>query len=148
MFDIHIKCIYLEQCFVNHTTVEECSTGSCVLQMLDKENGKEPIIKQFCDKNFEYSAELSIIIHLNLTIKTRDIQYKFGCDYNKCNNEEVLMNLLNIVDKYHDISPMLEKFNFPTVPPVNRTRISSTVPSLSPISEHTTSKFRNKAIKI
>ncbi|CAF1165656.1 unnamed protein product [Adineta steineri] len=99
------------QCFVD-STVTQCRAGKCFGSYIQTEidNGQW---EQACNKNQGFGVLLQISLKFDLHDLNPDAHRMYMlCQYDKCNEMNIMLEVKSIIDDHYNIFPVLEMFKY------------------------------------
>jgi hypothetical protein len=97
-----------------------------------KEEYEEIEVKQYCSSNQKHPVRFHATIALNLNEKNIDFQLDMRCNYDKCNNIDIIGPLREVTDKYYSIQSMLKILGYKTNSKLEKTTMLTTSGTTTP----------------
>jgi hypothetical protein len=124
--------IYIGQCFDDSSKdFEECSSKQCEAYIESDEDG-EMMREQVCvDYDQIDPPGLGFTAKFNLNSEDIYRVYEFDCNYDRCNDDNIVNNVTETFDKEYNIELVLQRLRYKNENEGNETRTSTTKPSTS-----------------
>jgi hypothetical protein len=145
---IYLLYLHIGECFNSDNEPEECSSGQCVAKVSSIENA-EPPVSQFCADNDETElVGLYFTLYFDVNFENINLALVLYCEYDKCNNETVVDQLVKIFDEEYDKESVLEMFGYKSEGGGEEpeTTNSPTKSSISSSSQQTTNSIKSTTV--
>ncbi len=94
----------------SNAIAEECSSKQCIAYV-DLDNGEKSILS-FCAPNGIKLTGLWFTMEFDLTFQFFSWEYKFGCNYDNCNNATIVDHVITIFHEAYDLQSIGRVFGY------------------------------------
>jgi hypothetical protein len=140
--------LHIGECFGFFDEPEECSSEQCVAKVSSIENA-EPRVSQFCADDDETEL-VGLHFKLDFDINFENINFEllFYCEYDQCNNENNINEVVTIFNEEYDKESVLKKFGYKSESGGEEpeTTNSSTKSSISSSSQQPTNSVKSTTV--